>query len=310
MIWQVLKVLELLSSEKSSEKPNEKPRETLMVHFLVQQQLVTLKQLVALRQQWQLFNLALMFFTRLPVIKKLPYSEKRMNQANRYFSLVGILLGCLVSAIFFLFNLTFSIQISVLLAMIASALLTGAFHEDGLADMADGIGGGLTKNKRLAIMKDSRLGTYGTITLVFTLLLKFVLLTELAEVGLVILCLIFSYGLSRAVAASLIFNTDYVTDDSNTKSKPIAAQHTQSELVFLSGVALLPFLSFFIYLPSVFSLLIKLLVCLLFFRFVFRRWLIARIGGFTGDCLGAAQQISELLIYLIVLSHFTVGKGL
>ncbi len=266
--------------------------------------LLTNRQQVFLRRQWQLFLLALMFFTRFPVGQGLKYSKHRMNQANRYFSLVGIVLGMLVALSYLLFAQYFPVSIALVLAMVVSVLLTGAFHQDGLADMADGIGGGYTPDARLAIMKDSRIGTYGAITLVLALLLQFQLWLVLAESGYFLIAVILAYSLSRALAASLIYNTDYVADSASSKSKPLAAKQSKAELMVLLGIAALPVGYLLIVIENPVSLVVKLVLTLFLFRYGFRRWLIARLGGFTGDCLGAAQQLSELIIYLVLVNHF------
>ena len=109
------------------------------------------------------------------------YSETLLNKANRYFSLVGLLVGILLILSFMIFSYFLPSGISILLMMTISLLITGAFHEDGLADMADGIGGAFTRDKRLAIMKDSRIGTYGSVSLLMALLLKYSALVELAK---------------------------------------------------------------------------------------------------------------------------------
>ncbi|MEW6990141.1 adenosylcobinamide-GDP ribazoletransferase [Colwelliaceae bacterium 6441] len=263
------------------------------------------RQRVMIRYQWHLFCLAVMFFTRIPVAKNLPYSEKRMNQANRYFSLVGILIGAIIGIGYCILSALFPLEIVVVLVMIMSVMLTGAFHEDGLADMADGIGGGYTQEKRLLIMKDSRIGTYGATALIMSLLLKFTLLVEIANHSRFIIAVILAYGLSRACAASLIFDTSYVSDESNSKSKPLAAKQSKREYQILVVIGLTPCIAFFWFFDDVIPLLITLVCTLWGFRFLFRRWIIARIGGFTGDCLGAAQQISELLIYLVIVNHLS-----
>lgn len=261
------------------------------------------------KYQGQLIALALMFFTQIPVSKNLPYSETRMNQANRYFSLIGLFVGVAVSLVFYAVNQLWSIEIAIIITMVFSALLTGAFHEDGLADMADGMGGGYSKEKRLTIMKDSRLGTYGAITLVLSVLLKFYLWLELAQFKVLIFSIIFAYSLSRAFAASLIFDMAYVTDSDESKSKPLASKQSFSEVITLFVVAFIPVIFIDRYISESLSLLLMIIGSLIVFRFVFRRWLIARIGGFTGDCLGAAQQVCELIIYLIIISHLSKVGG-
>ncbi len=251
--------------------------------------------------QLNLFFLALSFFTRIPVPEKTNFSVKLLNQANRYFSLVGIILGVILAFCFYLISSYFSITISVVLTMMISLLLTGAFHEDGLADMADGIGGSFEVGKRLVIMKDSRIGTYGAVTLFISLLLKFTLLVELAQYSVmsVIAALVLASALSRAVAASLISSMPYVSDENSSKSKPLASSQSGSELVTLLLIGIFP-----LFFYSIEIMVISLIVLFLFQR-LFRLWLLEKISGFTGDCLGAAQQISELIIYLILVCYLS-----
>ncbi|KGJ93082.1 adenosylcobinamide-GDP ribazoletransferase [Colwellia psychrerythraea] len=250
-------------------------------------------------EQLNLFYLALSFFTRLPMPKTIYYSEALLNKANRYFSLVGVVTGGILALAYVLFNCFFPINIAILLTMAISLLLTGAFHEDGLADMADGIGGAFTIEKRLTIMKDSRIGTYGAVTLVMTLLLKFTLLVKLAEQGSnhLLFAIILAEVLSRALAGSLISYMPYVSDIEQSKSKPLAQSQSLSELTLLLFIGITPL----IFYPS--EVIFTLLIILVLFRYLFKRWLMAKIGGFTGDCLGAGQQLSELLIYLTLVSY-------
>lgn len=250
------------------------------------------------RYQLELFWLALGFFSRLPIPGQTPYSEQRMNQAGRYFALIGLVLGCICALVFSLFETVFSADIAIFLMMCFSLMLTGAFHEDGLTDMADGIGGGMTVEKRLAIMKDSRIGTYGASALVMALLGKFLFLSELADVTHLAGALIAAYVLSRGVAASLIYDMPYVSDSDTSKSKPLANKQSQLELAVLVGTSLLPVL----WLDT--GLMAILILAAVGFRALFRRWLNRRLGGFTGDCLGAAQQLMELLSYAVMLVWF------
>ncbi|EMJ3467301.1 TPA: adenosylcobinamide-GDP ribazoletransferase [Vibrio harveyi] len=253
----------------------------------------------SLRYQSELFLLAISFFSRIPVPSDLPYSETRMNQAGRYFALVGVLLGLLCATVFSLASLLFPNSVSIVLTMAFSLLLTGAFHEDGLTDMADGIGGGMTLERRLTIMKDSRIGTYGAATLMMALLAKFVFWSELANEPQFWLMIVVAYSVSRALAATLIYDMPYVSDADTSKSKPLANKQSSLEVAILlltGGVVAL--------LLGVTQAAVIVLVLALF-RVGFKRWLTKRIGGFTGDCLGAAQQLAELLVYLtlIAFSH-------
>ena len=117
-----------------------------------------------LASQLNLFYLALSTFSRLPVPKQLDFSDLLLQKSLRYFSLVGCLLGFLLALAYYLLSFAFSPVISSLLVVTLSVLLTGAFHEDGLADMADGMAGGYTQQRRLSIMKDSQIGSYGEIS--------------------------------------------------------------------------------------------------------------------------------------------------
>ena len=251
--------------------------------------------------QWELFALAMGFFSRLPMPKNTPYSSERMNRSGRYFSTVGLLLGALCGGTFLLFDAILPSAVAIFLMISFSLMLTGAFHEDGLTDMADGIGGGMTLERRLTIMKDSRIGTYGASALVMTLLGKWVLLNELVTMTALFMVIVTSYTFSRAIAASLIYDMPYVSDLDTSKSKPLANKQTKGELVFLMLVGLLPSLWFGLAFTCV------LVVIAYLFRVGFKKWLIARIGGFTGDCLGAAQQLIELLTYLVFITAFYNG---
>ncbi|RJX72921.1 adenosylcobinamide-GDP ribazoletransferase [Vibrio sinensis] len=249
------------------------------------------------KHQLELFWLALGFFSRLPIPKNTPYSEERMNQAGRYFALVGVLLGLLCFSVYSVAKLLFGLDIAIFLMMVFSLLLTGAFHEDGLTDMADGIGGGMTLERRLTIMKDSRIGTYGASALVMALLGKYVLLSQLAPTSNMLFVLLVSYTLSRAVAASLIYDMPYVSDIDTSKSKPLASQQSKSELLILALTGILP--CFLFGLDTAFILLLVATV----FRYLFKAWLMKRLGGFTGDCLGGAQQVMEMLCYLVLIAR-------
>ncbi len=248
--------------------------------------------------QWELFSLAMGFFSRLPMPKNTPYSEERMNRSGRYFSTVGLLLGVLCGGVFLLLDAVLPSAIAIFLMMSFSLMLTGAFHEDGLTDMADGIGGGMTLERRLTIMKDSRIGTYGASALIMALLGKWVLLNELVSMAGLFMIIVTGYTFSRAIAASLIYDMPYVSDLDTSKSKPLANKQTKGELAFLMLIGLLPSLWFGLAFTCVLAFVAYV------FRVGFKKWLIARIGGFTGDCLGAAQQLMELLIYIVFVAGF------
>ncbi|ABL98970.1 adenosylcobinamide-GDP ribazoletransferase [Shewanella amazonensis] len=250
------------------------------------------------KRELELFLLALTFFTRIPVPVKLDYSGEGLNRASRYFGLVGTLVGLIAALVFYLTQFIFPASVAVVLAMIATVLLTGGFHEDGLADTADGFGGAFERERKLEIMKDSRVGSYGSLALMLALLLKFQLLSELAlySVSSVAGGLVLGHTLSRAFAASIIFNHTYVREDAESKAKPLAQSMHWDEVLFLvlsAGVICL-------LLTGVGATLV-ILVTLFVARSLLARWQSRHIGGYTGDTLGACQQILELVVYLVLL---------
>lgn len=248
-----------------------------------------------MKQQLNLFFLALGFFSRIPMPAWIDYSPENLNRASRYFTLVGWLLGGLVALVFLAADYLFSNSISLWLAMGFSLLLTGAFHEDGLADTADGFGGAFAREKKISIMKDSRIGTYGAAALVMALLGKYLLLIENTQIA---LSLFIAYALSRAVAASLVFDMRYVAEDDGSKSKPLANNQSKTDLAILL-VTCFP-IFFLLHWQKAALIIFTLIIIRYAAKFYFQK----QIGGYTGDCLGAAQQISELAIYMVLLIHF------
>ncbi len=172
-------------------------------------------------RQWQLFCLALAFFSRIPVPASTPYSPELLNQSSRYLSLVGLLLGALQALVSACTSSTAALSIAVLLSLMAGLVLTGAFHEDGLADTADGLGGGLSLECKLEIMKDSRvrhLWSGHAVLCVFNQMAKPGQALDTQAVW----ALVLVAGLSRATAVSLTFVLPYQQLDVVSKSKPIA----------------------------------------------------------------------------------------
>ena len=240
------------------------------------------------------FN-ALTFYTRLPAPKWVIYSEENLNRASAYFPLVGILVAILSYGVFQLAHLAFPMDLSLLMSMGASLLITGAFHEDGFADLCDGFGGGWQQADILRIMKDSRLGTYGVSGLFFILALKWVSLSAITLEYLFI-SLILAHALSRAFSISLIALLPYVQADSQSKAKPIALQWHGKDLALAWCWAIIPL--FFI---PIYSAGLLLLVGLLA-TLIIRQWFQRRLQGYTGDALGASQQIQEVLVYWVLIA--------
>jgi len=247
-----------------------------------------------IKRETKLFLTALVFYTRIPVRRKMEYSREILNNSSRYFTLVGILVGGVAAGMFMLFSFSGSIPVAVLCSMISTILLTGAFHEDGLADSFDGFGGGYSRKEKLRIMKDSRIGTYGALTLTLSLALKFFLIQEIPSVDIPWI-LVMAHALSRLNPILLMYTSVYVRFDEGGKAKDVGERGPAINLVIAFLPALLPL--FFINWLLIPFILAALLLLLVFFRAFIHR----RIQGYTGDLLGALQQLSELSIYMIIV---------
>lgn len=247
-----------------------------------------------MKKEIHYFLTAILFFTRIPCPKWVGHSSEMLNKSNRYFSLVGIVVGSISAAIFYGSSFIFSSEISIVLSMLASIYVTGAFHEDGLADVCDGFGGGWTKDKILTIMKDSRLGTFGTVGLVSILFLKFLALKELSTQN-IVLIIISGHAISRFIATILLYTHEYVRDIDSSKIKPTTTQMSTKALIISTFFGLLPLVFFFDW--RVFLVIIPLILTKWYMGNFYKKW----IGGQTGDCAGALQQIAEVVFYLSLL---------
>lgn len=250
-----------------------------------------------MKKQWTLFLTAIMFYTRIPVPKNIDHSEELLNRSTKYFPFIGWIVGGFGALVFWGSVQVFPLSISVILSMISTILLTGAFHEDGFADSCDAFGGGWTKEKILEIMKDSRIGTYGTVGLIFILSVKYFSITSV-HVEQIPFVLFASHALSRLTATGMIFFSDYARDDAKSKTKPVGKSLSKTDFLWAFIFGATPLLLFaiqhsFWYLTIVFTII----PVIFFIKRYFEKW----IGGFTGDCLGATQQISEVLIYLSII---------
>jgi len=254
------------------------------------------------RRHLRLLLTAVQFYTRLPVPAWVGYSDEQLNQATVYFPVIGWLVGGVVAAAYTAARLLLrNDDVALLLSTAAGILLTGAFHEDGFADVCDGFGGGWTKLRILEIMKDSRLGTYGAAGLGLLLGLKFLALRGLPAAA-VAPALLLAHPLSRAAALTAIFTHDYARANEDSKAKPVAKRISRRELaagLLLGGLPLLAYASW-LQRPAVLLVLLPVAAAKGYLARYFQRW----IGGYTGDCLGAIQQVAEVLVYLLLLTGF------
>lgn len=245
----------------------------------------------------RLFFTALQFLTRVPVPRWVGYQPAWLNDSARHFPAVGLCVGLVAGAVLWCGQQVFPPAVAVGLSMAATLLLTGGFHEDGFADTCDGLGGAVSRERALAIMKDSRIGAYGAMGLVVMLGLKAAALTAL-PLALAVPASLLAHTASRAAAVALIRMLAYAGDVDHAKAKPMAQRISVAGLAVAMGwvltlaVALVSWNRFWLSAVAVGVLLavVGTVGC--------RRWLNRRLGGYTGDTLGATQQITELLVLL------------
>jgi len=239
------------------------------------------------RREARLLVFAAQLLTRLPTpAQKLPAPDALARSA-KYFPLVGMLIGAMAASILLLSGLGLKGALPALLAVGAGALITGAFHEDGLADAADGLGGGATPARRLEIMKDSRTGTYGVVALALVLAIKVAALTDIEPRAAAAVTLIAAHAGGRAAAVVVMARQHYARDPDDAKLKPSAMGVTLAETLVAIVLALLPLL---LMQPGA-----ALAAVLTGGMAAAGMALVARrlIGGYTGDVLGAVEQVFE-----------------
>ncbi len=246
-----------------------------------------------LRQQFNIFLGALMFMTRLPVGKGYVFRSEDLPRSTVYFPIVGLMIGLLSGLVLLCAEPFFPPVVAVLFCMGTTVLVTGALHEDGLADAMDGLVGGEESGRRLEIMRDSRLGSYGAVALWFSLTAKAFVLTSLLEEGVfkAVTALIVAQGLCRAATVALLFSHSYVRSD-QSKASPFGNAVTLKEALLAS---IFPVLLSFVLLGNKSVLT---LIAAAAGTWAAGRYFQRKIGGITGDCLGAASQLIELVCYL------------
>ena len=241
------------------------------------------------------FRASWTFLTRIPV-GGFPYPPKTWQWISIWFPLVGAVLGALQALIWWGLE-GYSDPTRVIVAVMAGVVVTGGFHEDGLSDSIDALGGAYDPDNVLRILKDSRIGAFGALALILALLLKVSLLIELgtmAPVGFVL-----GQSLSRALPVVQLGIQPYVRrEDPHSKSRDVARSGRPQAVVALVWVVVLCALG--VEGGIVPSVLIQCIASLIVVGVVFGVYVHRRAGGLTGDFLGALQQFGELAVLMVL----------
>ena len=243
---------------------------------------------------------ALIFFTRLPFWRIAEVPPRYYKEVVNYWPLVGWLTGGVMAGILWLTSHCFSWEIAVLLTMLSRILLTGALHEDGLADFCDGFGGGTTRERILSIMKDSHNSTYGVIGLICYLGMFYLLIYRLPMAIAPWLIVGFDTW-SKFCSAQIINLLPYTRKEEESKARVIYNRMSPGNWIMAFICGLLPLVPALLACPSLVLLLpVPLLVTLALVHLMRKK-----IQGYTGDCCGATFLLSELALYLMSNCFFT-----
>ncbi|MEM9144149.1 MAG: adenosylcobinamide-GDP ribazoletransferase [Bacteroidota bacterium] len=255
-----------------------------------------------MKEELKIFLTAVMFYTRIPCPSWVGHSPEYINKSLRYFPVIGWIVGALSGLGLVLGHWLVGPWFAAFFCIALSVGLTGAFHEDGFADVCDGFGGGWAKAQILTIMKDSRVGTYAVVGLILLILLKGSLLVKVSgqyDVIQLLLVVINGHTLSRAMAATVIFTHQYVREDELSKARPVAQSYSTTHVVFVLLFGLLPTVAitwltgqwWWCFVP------VPLYLVKMYLSHFFHK----KIGGYTGDCLGATQQVVEVAYYFLIV---------
>ncbi len=253
--------------------------------------------MTAARAQVNRLLTAVMFLTRLPVGRWVRYHPDELARSTPYFPVVGAVVGGIGAVALLAASRVASPPLTVLAAMLATVWATSAFHEDGLADAADGLGGGWGRDRILEIMHDSRIGTYGAVALWFLLTARLFLLLDLLARGpdVAAAALVAAHAAGRWSGLWLIHRYDYVHPAAGP-AKPFAASVTRPRLLVgtaFAGAIVVAAVNWASPAAAAAAILTTLAAGP-YFR--------ARIGGITGDCLGATCVAAELAVYAALLA--------
>jgi adenosylcobinamide-GDP ribazoletransferase len=253
-----------------------------------------------MRHQFRLFFIALQFLTRVPVPRWVGFEPEWLQHSARYFPAVGACIGLVGATVFGAAHVLFGPEVAAVLCIVTTVLLTGAFHEDGFADTCDGLGGHVTRKQSLEIMKDSRIGAYGAVGLVLMLGLKATTLCTLAATSAwpAMAALLLAQTASRTATVVMIAALPYAADLDQAKAKPLAQQARRSDVVIACLTSLIIIMSFLMKKPAAWVAISSAALAAVLMTLWCIDWLKERLGGFTGDTLGASQQLVEVAMLL------------
>ncbi len=251
--------------------------------------------------QCQFFLNALKYYTCIPVPVWLNFNEKIVRKSTIFLPVIGWIVGGIVACTFYISSQAFNPEIAILLSFVVSALTTGLIHEKGFAHACEGLGEGKSKENVIEIMQEAKLGTFGTMGLILLMSIKFFSL-EILDNQTLIWTIIIAHSLSRFVALSLNLSLDYIEEDAQ-KNDTVNVKIHQNDLLTAYIFAISPLFLYAMITKNFFLFLVfpPLILLHLYLAYYFKK----RLGGYSNECFGATQQISEVIIYLVIVAIST-----
>jgi adenosylcobinamide-GDP ribazoletransferase len=255
---------------------------------------------------WLSFITAVQFLTRVP-LSTAPASAEALRRSPVYFPLVGGLIGLTTTAAFWLGTGVWPAWLAVIAALAFEAWLTGALHEDAVADFCDAFGGGWTRERTLEILRDSRIGTYGVLGVTFAVALRGAATLALFATDVHVLtwgsAVIAAAAMGRWMMVVAMWAVAPVPNREGL-AQDVGRRVTTRDLI-VSSVWAVPCVAVFVALHPLHALLAAVLLAL--FSWNFLVFIQKRVGGTTGDCLGCLGYLSQVLVLLVASARFTIG---
>lgn len=242
---------------------------------------------------------ALIFFTRLPFWRVYQPPQASYKAVVEYWPLTGWLTGGAMAATLYFGSLVLPWPVAVIAAIAVRLLITGALHEDGLADFLDGFGGGGDRARILAIMKDSHIGTYGVLGLIIYMLLLGATLYSMTPM-IAALTVFAADPFSKMVTSQLVNMLPYARREEDAKNKTVYRKPSLAAGLSLTVQGLLP-MALMIWLTGIsWYFVIAMPALVMYFLYLL---MLRKIKGYTGDCCGAVCLLVELAVYLVACSQ-------
>ena len=248
------------------------------------------------------FYASFIFFTRIPFWRLHQPPKEAYATVVEHWPLTGWLTGGIMAATLFGVCHILPFPLAVILAVMVRLLVTGALHEDGLADFFDGFGGGTDRQRILTIMKDSHIGTYGVIALIFYFLLLVGVLISLPPMT-AVFAILAADPLAKMFSSQIVNLMPYARREEDAKNKTVYRPISMGATISLALQGLLPSLPLILLTNTIWWLAVLAPILTVAFLFLFIR---RKLRGYTGDCCGAVCLLAELSFYLAVLL-FNVG---